>query len=120
MLYALSRVIVCFLLSVLVSTIIIRTALARLSEPGSRLLPISGFWTGVFETILIFVFVIEREYTGLAILVAAKQFLAPRDGVTEQVRIRYRLGSLISAAVAVIFALIARMWVSHFLWVLMA
>lgn len=120
MIYATSRLILCFLLSVLSSTIIIRVGLSRAGEAGRKPFPTAGFWIGFFETVLIFVFVIEREYTGLALIVAATQFLGPREAATEDGRVRYRLASLVTTSVAVIFALIARIWVSHFLWVLMA
>jgi hypothetical protein len=110
----------CFLLSILVSTIVIRFGLSRMAEIRHRPFPTTGFWIGFFETILVFVFVLEREMTALAIIAAAKQFLGPREGATEQDRIRYRLGSLMSIAIATVFAVIARAWVSHLLWVLMA
>jgi hypothetical protein len=86
-------------------------------EPA--ILPMSGFWIGFFETILVFVFVIERQYVALAIIVAAKQFFGGRSDVTEARRIRYDLASLINMSVAVVFALIARFWISHALWVYM-
>ncbi|MFH1313940.1 MAG: hypothetical protein ABIJ00_12045 [Candidatus Eisenbacteria bacterium] len=120
MIYGMSRVVMCFLLSILVSTIVIRAGLSRMAEIKHKPFPTTGFWIGFFETILVFAFVLEREMTGLAIIVAAKQFLGPRTDTTEQDRIRYRLGSLMSVAIAVIFAIIARAWVSHLLWVLMA
>jgi hypothetical protein len=91
-----------------------------MAEIKHRPFPTTGFWIGFFETVLVFVFVLERDLTALAIVAAAKQFLGPRQDATEQDRIRYRLGSLMSVAVAVVFALVARMWVSHLLWVLMA
>jgi hypothetical protein len=120
MIYAMSRVVMCFLLSILVSTILIRVGLSRMAEIKHKPFPTTGFWIGFFETILVFVFVLEREFTALAIIAAAKQFLGPKTDATEQDRIRYRLGSLMSVAVAVIFAVIARAWVSHLMWVLMA
>ena len=120
MIYAMSRVVMCFLLSILVSTILIRVGLSRMAEIKRKPFPTTGFWIGFFETVLVFVFVLERDLTALAIVAAAKQFLGPRQDATEQDRVRYRLGSLMSVAVAVVFALIARMWVSHMLWVLMA
>ena len=86
MVFALSRALVCFLLSVLTSTIIIRYILAGLlKEPDTgedvRPLPSLGFWIGFFETIPVLVFVIEREYTAVALLLAAK-LLMGKSAVT--------------------------------------
>ena len=105
----------------LTSTLIIRIALYRLigkPESEQKHFPSSGLWVGFFESILIFVFVIEREYSALAIVFAAKQFLGPPKTVTDATRLYYHLGSLINLAVAVVFAIIARVWISQFMGIL--
>jgi hypothetical protein len=118
--YIATRLLLCFLLSVLASTFVIRVLLRRPAPPGDEPHAGHGFWIGFLETIFVFVFVIEREYAGLAILVAAKQFLAHRKDATAGARSHYHLASLINMAVAVIFALIARFWISQVFWAILA
>jgi hypothetical protein len=119
MIYAIPRLVICFLLSILVSTLVIRLILRRFRGPESKTRDatsaISGFWIGFFETILVLVLVIEREYGALSIIFAAKQFLGLRKDVTENKRICYHLGSLINVAIAILFALVARIWMTRFI-----
>lgn len=77
-------------------------AKARVFDFGS-----TGLWIGLFETILIFVLVFEREYGALAIIVAAKEFV--RKSKVEQDPTYYLLGTLSNLGVATLFALLARM-----------
>jgi hypothetical protein len=120
MIYIVTRVALCFLLSLLVSTFVIRLALRRRAGTGDGSRPGHGFWIGFLETIFVFVFVIEREYAGLAILVAAKQLFGHRMDVPGTERSRYHLASLLNMAVAVVFALIARFWLSQVFWAILA
>ena len=121
MIYALSRAVVCFLLSVLVSSILARyglRGLGRQSEPeeGARLSPPVEFLIRFFETALVFIFVIEREYTALAVLIAADLFVRkPRIGKDP---VEHLLGPLCSFTVATVFATIARAWMSKYLAIL--
>ncbi len=120
--YALSRALVCFLLSVLTSTIIIRYMLAGLTtDPDTaedlKPLPSTGFWIGFFETIPTLVFVIEREYTAVAILLAAKLLMGKtlmRGRPTH-----YLIGTLCNFGVAILFGVLARIWMSKFLAILL-
>ena len=120
MIYVATRLVLCFLLSILTSTVIIRIVFRRPLTTGDEARAGHGFWIGFLETIFVFVLVIEREYAGLAILVAAKQLLAHRKESGEKERSRYHLASLINMAVAVIFALIARFWISQVFWAILA
>jgi hypothetical protein len=122
MVYALSRAVVCFLLSMLVSTIIIRRGIVRIrkhppAEDEGRPPSAWGFWIGFFEAILIFVFVIEREYTALAVMLAAKLIIGKEKIAVDP---RYYLaGTLTNYAVAALFAVLARIWMSQFLAILL-
>jgi hypothetical protein len=120
MVYVVTRIVLCFLLSVLVSTISIRLALRRHVATEDRSHPGYGFWIGFLETIFVFVFVLEREYAGLAILVAAKQLLGHRKEEAGTERSRYQLASLVNMTTAVVFALIARFWISRVFWAILA
>jgi hypothetical protein len=124
MIYALQPIILCFLLSMLISTLLIRLGLGRIRRAGpedaAKRIPEStwrtGFLIGFFETILIFVFVIEKEYSALAIIIAAKEFVR-KDDIKENPEY-YLLGTMCNLAVAVLFAIIARILVTRYLGVL--
>jgi hypothetical protein len=121
MVFALSRALVCFLLSVLTSTIVIRYLLAGLRKgPGETEalapLPSSGFWIGFFETIPTFVFVIEREYTAVALLLAAK-LLIGKDLMAGR-PVHYYAGTICNFSIAILFAILARAWMMKFLAIL--
>jgi hypothetical protein len=126
----------CFLLSFVISTFFVRRGIPaikkhqegeRTSTPGSEVTGLdrpksfipesgakagvfdfasTGLWIGLFETILIFVFVFEREYGALAIIIAAKEFV--RKEKVQQDPTYYLLGTLGNLAVATLFALLAR------------
>ena len=122
MMYALSRALVCFLLSILTSTIIIRYMLADLAkDPDTaedrKPLPSTGFWIGFFETIPTFIFVIERDYTAAAILLAAK-LLMGKTLMTGRPT-HYLIGTLCNFSVAILFGVLARIWMSKFLAMLL-
>ena len=122
MMYALSRALVCFLLSVLTSTIIIRYMLAGLTtDPDTaedlKPLPSTGFWIGFFETIPTFIFVIERDYTAVAILLAAKLLMGKT--VMSRRPTHYLIGTLCNFSVAILFGVLARIWMSKFLAMLL-
>jgi hypothetical protein len=118
MIYALPRAVICFLLSVLVATIVIRYLLAGLRKgPGEAgvqaPLPSTGFWMGFFETIPTFIFVIEREYTAVALLIAAK-LLMGRELMTGRPA-HYYVGTVCNFSIAILFAIIARAWMMKYL-----
>lgn len=113
-----------FACSVAASTIIIRGVLLRpqtkTRSEEEPCLPLSGFWIGFFETVLIFVFVLEQEYIPVAVLLGAKILVGSRPGVRgETAHTRLLLGSLINGSVAVLFALIARVWTTKLLMIML-
>jgi hypothetical protein len=121
MIFAISRALVCFLLSVLTSTIVIRYILAGLAkEPDGdkdlKPLPSTGFWIGFFETIPTLIFVIEREYTAVAILLGAKLLIGKFLGSRRPTH--YLVGTLCNFSVAMLFGILARLWMSKFLAIL--
>ncbi len=123
-----------FLLSFILSTVIIRRGIPRLND-GSRdtlaarkdhpdligvKLPESssnaifdlrstGFWIGFCETFLIFVLVYAEAFNALAIIIGAKQFV--RSEKIAEHPSYYLLGTLANLAIAILFALLAsRFW----------
>ena len=126
----------CFLLSFVISTFFVRRGIPAIkkhqegektSTPGGEVTGLdrpksvipesgvkagvfdfasTGLWIGLFETILIFVFVFEQEYGALAIIIAAKEFV--RKEKVQQDPTYYLLGTLGNLAVATLFALLAR------------
>jgi hypothetical protein len=122
MFFALSRALVCFLLSVLTSTILIRYIIAGLlrdsdSSEAVKPLPSAGFWIGFFETIPVLIFVIEREYTAVAILLAAKLLFG--KALAEGRPTHYLVGTLCNFSTAILFGILARIWMSKFLAILL-
>ena len=116
-----SRAVACFLLSVLFSTILTRYGLRSLGRPGGAdedtgMTPPVDFLIRFFETALVFVFVIEREYTALAVLIAADLLVRKQRGAEDPVH--HLLGPLCTFTVATIFAVIARAWMSKYLAIL--
>jgi len=102
-----------FVASIALSTLAIQKGLRRLSatepvqEEGRDNL---GFWIGFFETILVFVFVYHDEFSALAIIFAAKEFVRKEKIAANPGY--YLLGTLANLASAVLFALITRWTVS--------
>ena len=122
MLFALSRAFVCFLLSILTATILIRYILAGLvKDPDTgediKPLPSTGFWIGFFETVPILIFVVEREYTAVAILLAAKLLIGKTLAGGRPTH--YLIGTLCNFSVAILFGILARLWMSKFLAILL-
>ncbi|RMF64355.1 MAG: hypothetical protein D6743_09415 [Calditrichaeota bacterium] len=66
----------------------------------------TGFWIGLFETLLVFVFVYEGDYGALAIIIGAKEFV--RKQKIEENPSYYLLGTLINVSIALLLALVAR------------
>lgn len=109
-----------FLLSVIVTTVIIRWGIPKLDpekkdaktlpESGSETrlfnLRSTGFWIGFCETLLVFAFVYEGEYGALAIIIGAKEFVRKEN--IQKNPSYYLLGTLINVSVALIFALVAK------------
>ncbi|MFQ6113460.1 MAG: hypothetical protein ACE5NG_05140 [bacterium] len=127
------KVISCFLISFLSSTLIIRIGIRKLRPetkcdkdddndrdsknvapkglPESSAKPVifdlksTGFWIGFCETLLIFAFVYAHELGGLAIIIGAKEFVR-KEKIREDPSY-FLLGTLINTSLALIFALIA-------------
>ncbi|MEZ5895778.1 MAG: hypothetical protein R3C40_11030 [Parvularculaceae bacterium] len=105
--------------SFVISTLIIRLGIPRLhtsEDETPKPLPESvstkvfdmratGFWIGFCETFLIFLLVIAGEFSALAIIIGAKEFVRNKAIIDNPSY--YLLGTLANLAVAVLFALVA-------------
>ncbi len=98
-----------FLLSLIISSILIRKGIPRLKKkaaPGDKqekqehppLLRDIGFWIGFFEHVIIFVFVMNKEFSALAIIFGAKEFVRKEDIKANPAY--YLLGTLINFGIA--------------------
>jgi len=65
----------------------------------------TGFWIGVCEVLLVFPLVCHGEYSALAIIFGAKEFV--RREKIQQNPSHYLLGTLVNISIAVLFALLA-------------
>ena len=108
-----------FLLSFVLSTLVIRRGIPKLSSDNASSGPLpdsssgavfdlkaTGFWIGFCETLLIFVLVFAGEYSALAIIVGAKEFV--RSEKIQSNPSYYLLGTLANLSIAVLFALTAK------------
>lgn len=108
-----------FLFSFIVSTLLIRLAIPKLKSNGTqkKILPESsssrpfdlkstGLWIGFCETLLVFILVCKEEFSALAIIIGAKEFV--RKEKLQQNPSYYLLGTLVNLSVAVLFAVIAK------------
>ncbi|MEL7490014.1 MAG: hypothetical protein AAGJ73_04780 [Pseudomonadota bacterium] len=66
----------------------------------------TGLWIGFFETLLIFILVYADEYSALAIIIGAKEFVR-KEKISDDASY-YLLGTLANLCVAVLFALISK------------
>ena len=62
----------------------------------------TGFWIGLCETILVFIFVGAHEYGALAIIIGAKEFVR-KDDIKENPSY-YLLGTLANLSIAIVIA----------------
>ena len=71
-------------------------------EPGqkAKLFRDLGFWIGFFEHVIIFVFVMNREFSALAIIFGAKEFVRKEEIKANPAY--YLLGTLINFGIALI------------------
>lgn len=60
----------------------------------------TGFWIGFFEHIIIFIFVANKEFSALAIIFGAKEFVRKEDIVKNPAY--YLLGTLLNFGIALI------------------
>lgn len=130
---------VCLVASFVLSTLIIRIGIPKLDDgtrpgtPGTQQHPVlhgmlpessskavfdiksTGFWIGFCETLLIFALVFAGAFSALAIIIGAKQFVRK-----EEIKARpsyYLLGTLVNLCCAVLFASLARVWVTGTMFV---
>ncbi len=121
---------VLFLVSLVLSTLIIRLGIPKLTDGGPQTnsptpehpqlyglklpesssnavfdLKSTGFWIGACETFLIFVLVFAGAFNALAIIIGAKQFV--RSEKIAQNPAYYLLGTLANLSIAIFFGLIA-------------
>jgi hypothetical protein len=106
-------IVITFLLSLIISTVLIRKGIPKLKksivqEPAqkAKLFRDLGFWIGFFEHIIIFVFVINKEFSALAIIFGAKEFVRKEEIKANPAY--YLLGTLINFGVALIMVEIAQ------------
>lgn len=115
---AIAKIACLFLLSFLVSTFLIRRGIPHLHHEGEGSGPLpacdstrlldwksTGLWIGFCETLLVFVLVFNGEYSALAIIFAAKEFV--RKEKIQDNPSYYLLGTLINVSVAVLCAILA-------------
>jgi hypothetical protein len=69
-----------------------------------------GFWIGLFETIIIFVFVLNKEFSGLALIFGAKEFVRKEE--IKEDPTYYLLGTLINFGVSLLIIEIALQMIS--------
>lgn len=114
-----------FLLSFILTTLLIRRGIPKLdpeqqngntlpeSGPGTKIFNFksTGLWIGFCETLLVFAFVYAGEYGAMAIIIGAKQFVRKEN--IQKNPSYYLLGTLINVSVALIFALIAKALTKH-------
>jgi hypothetical protein len=113
-----------FLLSIILATVLVRRGTPRIGGATSgQTLPESsskrtfdfrsaGFWIGFFETLLIFCFVNAGEYSAIAIIIGAKEFVR-KDQIKANPAF-YLLGTLVNVGIAVLFAAIAVKLSAHY------
>ena len=103
-----------FVLSILISSVIIRKVLplfpqkdAPNDKPRRQVhwYIEQGFWIGFFETLIIFIFVAYGEFSGLAIIFAAKEYVRKEEIKKDPVY--YLLGTLVNFGIALLMAVIA-------------
>lgn len=103
-----------FISSVVVAKLVIQHGLRRLQKveiaKDSERRDL-GFWIGTFETILVFVFVFHNEFSALAIIFAAKEFVRKEKILADPGY--YLLGTLANLSIAVLLALITKWAVAN-------
>jgi hypothetical protein len=113
------KIVILFLLSFVLSTLLIRKGIPQLRSNSSPTEPLpestssqlfdvraTGLWIGFCETFLVFVLVYKGEFSALAIIIGAKEFV--RKEKIQQNPSYYLLGTLINLSVSVLFALLAK------------
>lgn len=100
-----SLIAIFFILSLLLSSFLIRFGIPRLT--GSTLQTViawykdPGFWIGLCENLIIFIFVLHNEFSALAIIFGAKEFVRKEE--IKQNPAYYLLGTLVNFGLALTF-----------------
>jgi hypothetical protein len=103
-----------FILSIFISSLAIRYGLPLISDshreqkPDAHLkkankqlwISETGFWIGFFETLIIFVFVINKEFAGLALIFGAKEFVRRDKIITDPTY--YLLGTVMNFGISLL------------------
>lgn len=110
--------IICFTVSLIISTIAVRKGIPCLKKTATAnksaaLFRDIGFWIGFFEHVIIFVMVLHKEFSALAIIFGAKE-LVRKDDIKENPAY-YLLGTLINFGVALVMAGILNEILNHFI-----
>jgi hypothetical protein len=101
--------IIAFLVSLTFASILVRKGIPRLDKSISpekvnkaKLFKDLGFWIGFFEHVIIFVLVMNKEFSALAIIFGAKELVRKEQIKTNPAY--YLLGTLINFGVALVMA----------------
>ena len=68
----------------------------------------TGFWIGFFEMLLIFVFVMHKEFSAIAIIFAAKEFVR-KEKIADNPTY-YLLGTLINLGIGIVVSSVLRFY----------
>ena len=111
-------IILAFVLSMIFSSLLIRLGIpwlkcATIKVPDQTINPAYGltwftdigFWIGFFETMIIFVFVMNKEFSGLALIFGAKEFVRKEEIKKDPAY--YLLGTLINLGISLVIIEIA-------------
>jgi len=106
-------IVLSFLLSMLLASLFVRKGIPLLKKPGAEAVKSRGnwtkdigFWIGFFEHVIIFIFVLNKEFSALAIIFGAKEFV--RKKAIEDDPAYFLLGTLINFGVALVMVEIAK------------
>ncbi|NBC84379.1 MAG: hypothetical protein GVY19_13510 [Bacteroidetes bacterium] len=65
-----------------------------------------GFWIGLFEIMIIYVLAFHREYSALAIIIGAKEYVRKEKIVMDP--IYYMLGTIINIGIALVMVAVTK------------
>lgn len=104
-----------FLLSLVLSSTLIRFGIPRLTGSIDRIISVwymdTGFWIGLCENLIIFIFVLHNEFSALAIIFGAKEFVRKDD--IKQNPAYYLLGTLVNFGLALTIVELLKITLTH-------
>ncbi len=121
-----AKLTVCFLASIVLTTLLMRKWIPTLDPTGGEEQPVpkdrtgpdnqpltpttksTGFWIGFFETMMVFAFVWAGDFGALAIIIGAKQFVR-KEEIQKNPKY-YLLGTLMNVSIALVLAQVAKAW----------